>query len=120
MKNRQLPVPKNFAADAIYVEDDSDLPSESDDEDERLDCVHEIQMQGEDQELQPAQAYDDVLSNSDTNLSTERRAVNDEDMDGDVEDADGMETERRRENSQDSQIKENLQGSDLRMSSGCK
>jgi len=27
---------------AIYVDDDRDLPSESDDEDERLDCVHDI------------------------------------------------------------------------------
>ena len=27
---------------AIYVDDERDMPSESDDEDERLDCVHDI------------------------------------------------------------------------------
>ena len=30
---------------AIYVDDDRDMPSESDDEDERLDCVHDIHNQ---------------------------------------------------------------------------
>jgi hypothetical protein len=34
---------------AIYVDDDRDLPSESDDEDERLDCVHDIHNQRQQQ-----------------------------------------------------------------------
>ena len=29
-------------ARAIYVDDERDMPSESDDEDDRLDCVHDI------------------------------------------------------------------------------
>lgn len=32
----------NLVDRAIYVDDDMDLPSDSDDEDEGMDCVHEI------------------------------------------------------------------------------
>lgn len=95
-----------------------DLPSDTDDEEERLDCVHDIRQNQEEPEI-PQHAYEDadVLSNSETNLSTERRQeVNDEDMDGDVEDADGLETERRRDESLDS--KGNQLQSKLRSSQG--
>lgn len=44
---------------AIYVDDDRDMPSESDDEDERLDCVHDIhdQRQMLDQNEMPVENY---------------------------------------------------------------
>jgi len=32
------------ASAAIYVDDDMDLPSDTDDEEERLDCVHDIHI----------------------------------------------------------------------------
>jgi len=37
---------------AIYVDDDMDLPSESDDEEERLDCVHDIHGDGEEADIE--------------------------------------------------------------------
>ena len=37
---------------AIFVEDDVDLPSESDDEEERLDCVHDIHGDGEEADVE--------------------------------------------------------------------
>ena len=37
---------------AIFVDDDVDLPSESDDEEERLDCVHDICGDGEEADIE--------------------------------------------------------------------
>ena len=37
---------------AIFVDDDVDLPSESDDEEERLDCVHDIAGDGEEADIE--------------------------------------------------------------------
>lgn len=94
---------------AIYVDDDRDLPSESDDEDERLDCVHDIhsqrQMAGQQEfsenyyDGQGEDANERELSEQKevdlTQLTTERKFLNDTDMEGDIEDTEGMETERR-------------------------
>lgn len=86
---------------AIYVEDDMDLPSDTDDEEERLDCVHAINGDEADAEQDESEGdYTDQRqpfdqTTEDSILITERRAVCDEDMDGDIEDADGLETERR-------------------------
>ena len=92
---------------AIYVDDDLDLPSESDDEEERLDCVHDIHGDGDEADAEDeVESQDKVLmyhqnnqlskeEDSDSQLETERRnGGNDSSMDGDIEDADGMDTER--------------------------
>ena len=104
----------------IYVDDDMDLPSDSEDEEERMDLVHAIHGDGTEADAEeeeedthsekfndrgpsmgaPSNHYNDADAD-DTILMTERRTLNDEDMDGDIEDADGLETERRGENSLD-------------------
>lgn len=39
-----FPLKTAVASAAIYVDDDMDLPSDTDDEEERLDCVHDIHI----------------------------------------------------------------------------
>ena len=84
----------------IYLDDDEDLPSDTDDEEERLDCVHDIHADADEADVK-AEHLDDskgrvvVEANEDTLLETERPIVHDSSMDGDIEDADGQETERR-------------------------
>lgn len=85
-----------------------DLPSESDDEEERLDCVHDIHGDGEEADIETEEESMDKVRiwhqnnqasiskpEDDTLLETERRDNgNDTSRDGDIEDVDGMETER--------------------------
>lgn len=84
----------------IYVDDDGDLPSDTDDEEERLDCVHDIHGDGDEADVE-ADGDDEIEIRGgieiqdDTLLETERPIINDTSMDGDIEDADGQETERR-------------------------
>ena len=98
-----------------------DLPSESDDEEERLDCVHDIHGDGEEADIEDEEESQDKVriwnqnnqasiskDEEDTLLETERRNNgNDSSMDGDIEDADGMETERR--NRREDRAMHNLQ-----------
>ena len=111
---------------AIYVDDDNELPSESDDEDEVRDCVHDIHGDGEEADIEDEEESQDKVriwnQNNQTSISkdeedsvleTERRNNgNDSSMDGDIEDADGMETERRnRQDSDRRRLKNKISGS---------
>lgn len=63
---------------AIYVDDDLDLPSESDDEDEQRDCVHDINGDGEEadvedqeEEQDKVRAYQDSQANHEDDKSSD-------------------------------------------------
>jgi hypothetical protein len=76
-----------------------DVLSESDDEEERMDCVHDIHrhMDGAEADAEEEEEYDYANVTNDTfqhGIDTERRGQSDSDMDGDNDDSDGRETER--------------------------
>jgi hypothetical protein len=95
---------------AIYVDDDMDFPSDTDDEEERRDYVHDIHGDGEEADVEDdsqdnmllrqqrpgscqnrqilTQSSQDRNGDEDNLMETERRARNDSSMDGDIEDAD--------------------------------
>ena len=79
---------------------------EDDDDEERLDCVHDIHGDGEEADVEEIDGEDDCdlssevqmnLMNNDqaSSLEHDRLPVNESSMDGDIEDGDGTDTERR-------------------------
>ena len=86
-------------------EDDEGLmgPSDSDDDDdeERLDCVHDIHGDGEEADVDEIDDDDecDFATEQQVDMADEmdndRPLIHDNSMDGDIEDADGNDTERR-------------------------
>ena len=78
------------------------MPSDTDDDDEeRLDCVHDIHGDGEEADIEEIDCDDEFSSEHQVNLNDdmidagERPMPHDMSMDGDIEDADGNDTERR-------------------------
>ena len=85
-------------------------PSDTDDDDdeERLDCVHDIHNDGEEADVEEVEDDDDEIDliqgsehqvnmmHEETLIEDQRPLVNDSSMDGDIEDADGNDTERER------------------------
>lgn len=90
---------KGGAQVAIYLSHDDEEcedQSETDDEEERLDCVHDIHGDGEEADVEEVDGDDDEKEyGNDETLLDDRLIINDSSMDGDIEDADGQDTERR-------------------------
>ena len=81
------------------------MPSDTDDDDEeRLDCVHDIHNDGEEADIEEIDGDDECetdhqvqISNDAIDQHADNRPLvqNDSSMDGDIEDADGHDTDRR-------------------------
>lgn len=94
---------KNSSNVPIYLNDEDDdtdqAPSDTDDEEERLDCVHDIHGDGEEADVEEINSVDeeeeDKIDQNDDTLQDDRPLINDSSIEGDIEDADAPETDRR-------------------------
>ena len=73
-------------------DDDEMVPSDTDDEEERLDCVHDIHGDGDEADVEEIGGdYEEEKHHNDD----DRPHINDSSIDGDIDDADGQDTDRR-------------------------